>query len=99
MRTILAFALAASLTTAASAAEVSIKLDDAAQNAVGQLPTLLDQCVSGVMLRGDSTVCKSISNFLIALNNETRTAAAKAVADAKAADDAKKAAEVPAKGN
>lgn len=73
--------------TAASATEVSLKLDDGAQNAVAQLPSLLDQCVSSIMLRGDSTVCKSVSNFLISLANETRSVAVKAAADAKVAAD------------
>ncbi len=103
MRTIAALALAISLSFSATAAEVSVKLDDSAQSAVAQLPGLLDQCVSGVMLRGDATICKSISNFLLAFVNETKTAqaatAAKAAVDTRAADEARKASEKPAESN
>jgi hypothetical protein len=76
---------------AASATEVSLKLDDNAQNAVGQLPALLDQCVSGVTVHGDAAVCRTVSNFLVALGNEVRTAqatAAKIAADEKAKAEA-----------
>jgi hypothetical protein len=103
MRKMTVAALALSLASPASSAEILIKLDDGAQNAVVQLPALLDQCVSGVMLRGDATTCKGLSNFLVLLGNVTKNsqaaaakseAEAKAVAD-KAAEDAKKAAPKP----
>lgn len=88
MRLIVAAAAAALLIPAAAiAGEISVKLDDAAQNAVAQLPALLDQCVAGITMRGDPAVCRSVSNFLVALGNETRTAA-KAAADEAAADKA-----------
>lgn len=94
MRRILVLA-AALIVTPALATEVSIKMEDAAQNVMLQLPSLLDQCVSGLTLRGDATVCKGVANVLNALSNDTRAAqaAAKAAADAKTAAEAKAAEE------
>ena len=86
-----AIAAAALASSPVRAAEVAIKLDDGAQNAVAQLPALLDSCVAGLTIRGDAAVCRSVANFLVALGNEVKSAqaaAAKAVAD----DAAKKAA-------
>jgi hypothetical protein len=93
---ILAVAVAAALSSPTCAADVSLKLDDSAQSAVAQLPALLDQCVAGVTIRGDGSVCRSVSSFLVALGNEVRTAQA-AAAKAAADDAANKAAEKPAK--
>jgi hypothetical protein len=98
MRIAIAALAAVLITTPATATEVSLKLDDGAQNAVSQLPTLLDQCVSGVTVHGDATVCRTVSNFLAALGNEVKSAqaaAAKAAADKAAADEAAKKAAAP----
>jgi hypothetical protein len=83
-----AVAAVALLSSPVRAAEVSIKLDDGAQNAVAQLPALLDSCVAGLTLRGDGAVCRSVAAFLVALGNEVKSAqasAAKAAADDAAA--------------
>jgi hypothetical protein len=86
MRTIMAVTVGAAmlLPITARAGEVQLKLDDAAQNAVAQLPALLDQCVSGVAMRGDTSICRNVANFLVALGNEVKVqqaAVAKAAAD------------------
>lgn len=80
---------------AGQASEIAVKLDGNAQNAVAQLPALLDSCVAGVMMRGDSAVCRTLSNFLAAFGNEVRSAQA-AATKAEADEAAKKAAEKPA---
>ena len=88
-----AVAAAALASSSVRAAELAIKLDDGAQNAVAQLPALLDSCVAGLTIRGDAAVCRSVANFLVALGNEVKSAqslAAKAVADKAAADEAAK---------
>lgn len=81
-----AVAAVALLSSPVRAAEVTIKLDDGAQNAVAQLPALLDSCVAGLTLRGDGAVCRSVANFLVALGNEVKSA--QAIAAKAAADDA-----------
>ena len=101
MRIVLIAVAAVSLSgMSARAAEISLKLDDGAQNAVSQLPALLDQCVSGVMVHGDAAVCRTVSNFLAALGSEVKSAQAaaakKAASDKAAADEAAKAASPPA---
>jgi hypothetical protein len=100
LKTFVSLALAAALIAAAtapipaSAAEITFKLDDSTQNAVLQLPALLDQCVAGVTMRGDATVCKSISTFLQSVGVEIRKEQiARAAADKAAADEAAKAKE------
>lgn len=92
MRTVIAAALIAASVVAAKADEVSIKLGDAAQSAVGQLPAILDQCVSGVMVRGDAAQCKVLSGFLTGLGNEVKVSQAAA----KKAAEEKKPEETPA---
>jgi hypothetical protein len=90
---IVALTAALSLISAASmAGEVSLKLDDSAQSAIGQLPALLDQCVAGITVHGDASVCRNVSNFLTALTNEVRATQAKKASEAaaetrKAADE------------
>lgn len=102
MKSIIVAACAAVLLLSpAHAGEVSVKLDDSGQNAVGQLPTLLDQCVAGLTIRGDGSVCRTVGALLVGLVNEMRTAqtaAAKAAADKATADEAanKAAAQKPA---
>lgn len=76
------------------ATEIALKLDDGTQNAVLQLPALLDQCVSGMTMRADASVCRSISQFLQSVAGEvrnTQTAVAKKAAEEAAAKEAAKA--------
>jgi hypothetical protein len=90
MRSFAVAALAAAVALASPSvrcAEIAIRLDDGAQNAVAQLPSLLDSCVAGLTLRGDAAVCRSVANFLVALGNEVKSAQTVA---SKAADDAAK---------
>lgn len=70
------------------ATDITVKLSPDTQNAIVQLPALLDQCIAGMAMRGDAATCKSISNFLIGMGNEVKVeaqAAAKAEADKAAA--------------
>jgi hypothetical protein len=91
MRSItVAVAVAAALLSQADASEVSLKLDDSAQNALAQLPTLLDSCVAGLTIRGDGSVCRSVGALLVGLGNEVRNAQAAAAAKAAADAAAKK---------
>lgn len=84
------------LSSPVRAGEITLKLDDNAQNAVGQLPGLLDQCVAGVTMRADASVCRSVSTFLTAMVNEVKTT--QAASEKAAADEAaKKTADKPAK--
>jgi hypothetical protein len=89
-----AFAAVAALivmSAPARAADVSVKLSSDTQNAIVQLPAVLDQCVAGLTMRGDASVCKSISAFLVGMGNEVKAEAAaadKAAADKAAADKA-----------
>lgn len=79
-------ALAAGLLvlTPARAAEVSIAFDDNAQQSAFQLPVLLDQCVAGVTMRSDASVCKSVAGALNGLAIMVKTAQAKAAEKADA---------------
>jgi hypothetical protein len=73
------------------AADVSVKLADGTQGAIIQLPSVFDQCIAGLTLRGDAAVCKNIASFLVGMSNEVKSAqaeAAKAIADKAAADKA-----------
>lgn len=97
MRLIVAAAIVGSLLAAPALANgIALNLDDGAQGAAAQMPAMVDSCVSGLMLRNDPTVCRTISAWLAALANEVKTAqvaAAKKIADEaakKAADDAAK---------
>jgi hypothetical protein len=67
---ILAIALALPIAPAAMARDVSLPLNDAAQNLLTQLPTALDQCIAGVTLRGDPSICRSVSTVLSSLSAE-----------------------------
>jgi hypothetical protein len=99
-----AVAFAALLSTApllapAHATDITVKLSPDTQNAIVQLPALLDQCTAGMAMRGDAQTCKSISNFLIGMGNEVKVeaqAAAKAESDKAAADKAAAATPAPA---
>jgi hypothetical protein len=109
MRLIVSACLAVSLIAApaliapASAAPIVIDFDDGAQTAAAQLPSMVDSCVASLMLRNDAAVCRSISMWVVALQNEVKkaqAAAAKKAADdaaPKSAADAKKAADDAAK--
>jgi len=87
MRLIYVAAFAASLIAApASATPIVIDFDDGAQTAAAQLPSMVDSCVASLMLRNDAAVCRSISMWVVALQNEVKRA--QAAAAKKAADDA-----------
>lgn len=90
MRRILLGAVASLACSMALARDVSITLPDTAQQATRNLPAALDQCIAGMTLRGDSSVCKTVSNFLGVLASEVGTAQAKADADDKAKAEADK---------
>lgn len=79
----IAFAIVVLSTQLAGAADVTVKFDDAAQKMSEQLPAVLDNCVSGILLRKDEASCRGVSTFLYALVNEIHTAQAKAAEDAK----------------
>jgi hypothetical protein len=79
-----AIAALSMLAAPARATDITVKLSPETQNAIVQLPALLDQCIAGMAMRGDAVTCKSISNFLIGMGNEVKVqaqAAAKAEAD------------------
>lgn len=87
-RFLAALAAAAMFATPALATDITVKLSPDTQNAIVQLPALLDQCIAGMAMRGDAATCKSISNFLVGMGNEVKIeaqAAAKAEADKAAA--------------
>jgi hypothetical protein len=87
MRLLAAAFLAASLASVpASAANIMLNLDDGAQKAAAQLPSMVDNCVSALMLRNDPAICRTISMWVAALDNEVKKA--QVVAAKKAADDA-----------
>lgn len=94
MKTRIIVAVAAVALLAASpvrAADVSLKLAEGTQSAIVQLPGVFDQCVAGITIHGDATVCKSVAGFLLGLSNEVRSAqaeVAKVAADKAAADKA-----------
>ena len=99
MKSILAAAIAAAVLIASPvrASEITFKLDDSTQNAIGQLPTLLDSCVAGMTMRADASVCRSISQFLQSVATEVKnTQVAQAKAEAAKAEAAKAAAAAPA---
>lgn len=95
MRLIVSACVAVCLIAApACATPIVLNLDDGAQSAAAQLPSLVDNCVSALMLRNDPSVCRTISMWVMALEGEVKKA--QAVAAKKALDDAavaKKAAE------
>lgn len=57
-------AIAVLLAAPARAAEITFKLDDSTQATIIQLPAALDQCVAGMTMRADASICRSISQFL-----------------------------------
>jgi hypothetical protein len=93
---LLAAALALSAALPASAAEITFRLDDSTQNAILQLPGALDNCVSGLTMRSDPTVCRSISQFLQSVAGEVKNTQAVAAKEAAEKAEAAKAAPAPA---
>jgi hypothetical protein len=84
MRFLVAAALCVAMIVPAKAADVSVKLADGTQNAIIQLPAVFDQCVAGLTIRGDASVCKNLATFLVGMSNEVKSAQAEAVAKAAA---------------
>jgi hypothetical protein len=44
-----------------------LPLDEQAQAALQAMPTMLDQCIGAITLRGDSTTCRNLSVYLMTL--------------------------------
>jgi hypothetical protein len=59
----------------AVAAEVTVKVSDQDQQAFGNLPGAVDQCVAGLQLRGDAQVCKLIAAFVTEFGAKVKAAA------------------------
>jgi len=47
----------------AFAGEITLKVSDEDQKAFSNLPGAVDQCVAGLQLRGDASMCRLISQF------------------------------------
>jgi hypothetical protein len=65
----------------AMAAEVTVKISDVDQQAFGNLPVAVDQCVAGLTLRGDAQVCKLIAQFAAEFGAKVEAAAPPAAAE------------------
>jgi hypothetical protein len=57
------------------AAEITLKVSEADQAALGMLPGAVDACVAGLQLRGDAQMCKAIATFATDFVAKVRAAA------------------------